>query len=185
MGGENPACSKSLMRQRISLALDVCVRLYDQRISLVLDICALTNDSLCGFYNLEFSYRGYMVGEAPHNRGLNSTCVLLSCGLWESTSKLVIHGAGSNSFPPLWQMWLCQPSGSNPLSLNYIAFVLELTIQDMPQKVSIILCVGFMVFHSQLQLHEKKNAAIAVFPESLAVLYKGHGEMACLAKCLL
>ena len=53
--GENPACSKSLMRQRIFLALDVCARLYDQRISLVLDICALMNDSLCGFYNLEFS----------------------------------------------------------------------------------------------------------------------------------
>lgn len=23
------------------------------------------------------------------------------------TSERVIHGAGSNSFPPLWQMWLC------------------------------------------------------------------------------
>lgn len=50
MGGENPACSESLMRQRISLALDVCARLYD-----LLDICALMNDSQCGFYNLEFS----------------------------------------------------------------------------------------------------------------------------------
>lgn len=53
--GKNPACSESLMRQGISLALDVCARLYDQRISLVLDVCALMNDSLCGFYNLEFS----------------------------------------------------------------------------------------------------------------------------------
>lgn len=28
-----------------------------------------------------------MVREAPHNRDLNSTCVLLSCGLWEPTSQ--------------------------------------------------------------------------------------------------
>ena len=55
MEGKNPACRESLMRQRISLALDVCAHLYDQRISLVLVSCALMNDSLCGFCDLEFS----------------------------------------------------------------------------------------------------------------------------------